>query len=173
LWITSDEFLPDCGKLVDVERQIVFVPLSAAQKEEVVSNGLLKASLLAFSANGALAETFDLAPNSEEVEYAALQVASVAALSAFGARLVVAAELPSSEIIAVDEAEEANGGVTIAKLELAAVTAFFTDSAAPELIEASAAAAKDLSVDEAWEAEPVQRLLSEADLLWHDVSELG
>lgn len=155
------------------QRRVVLVPVSAAQARRLgVQRQPLTGPLPVVTANAALCRTFGVEPGSEESDLAALQVASVRALSATGRRLVLAAQLPGSLLGGpAEQAEAANGAATVEQLEPGQVEAFFTDDDRVDV----AAAARDaagLGVDDAWERPAVQELLGEP-LLWHGVGELA
>lgn len=112
-----------------------------------------------------LAELNYEASDAEEAEYAALVLASVASLSRYGERLVLVAEVDPSLVVA--GADPANGEILLTNCPPSAITAWFSDAEGTGVSEA-ANAARGLSIDEAWEADAVQRLLHTHDLLWND-----
>jgi hypothetical protein len=122
-----------------------------------------------FAATRELRATFDLGDDAdEEAEHAALLVASVAALSQFGARRVLMVEVDPTQIAPGDDL--ANGEVTISRLGDEQIGAWFAE--APEVDSSAAAqAAAGLSVDQAWDLPEVVDLLASHDMLWHDVTE--
>ncbi len=103
----------------------------------------------------------------EEAEHAAMVLASIAALSRYGARLVLVAEV-SADLVSVAP-ESANGQCRIARIDAEAIIAYFTEDPKTDVAQA-AAAARGLSIDQAWEQGAVQDLLLH-DLLWNDVTE--
>jgi len=143
---------------------VVLVPLTRPEWATLQSGGVL-GPLGAHVPTADLGRTFDL-DDPDELERAALLVASVAALQRSGERFVVAAA-------ATFDLEPGGrlGQATIARLTLGDVTAYFVDApAAAGAVRAAAVACRDLDLDEAWDEPDVQALL-EHDLLWHGPSE--
>lgn len=143
---------------------VLLVPLTREEWEQLRAGHTLS-SHDAYAPTAALGRTFDLT-ELEEVERAALLVASVASLLRSGERLVATVEaafdaLPDSHL----------GQAHISGLTMSDVSAYFVDG--PEAADAVAAAAKavhGLDLDAAWERPEVQALL-EHDLLWHGADE--
>ena len=101
----------------------------------------------------------------EEAEYAALVIASVAALTRFGERLVLVAD---SLIMNGDDLE--NGACILTRVVPEAMSCWFSE--APGVDASTAAvASRGLDIDTAWGFDEVQDLLRESDLLWNDVEE--
>ena len=112
------------------------------------------------------------APDSEEVEFAALNYAGVLALSAGSdpLRLVLAADVANRQV--TDGGSEL-GEVTVADLRWTQVQAVFADEPAAELSVARARAdGAGLGLAEAVATEAVATLQSEFDLLWFAPEEL-
>lgn len=151
--------------------EMVFIPLDREQAIEISRGNQLSSSLPAIQGNNLLARSFDLAPDSEEVDLAALQVASVWALLLGGARLVLTARVPSQEI-SEDSYESANGGVRLERLDPSWIEAFFCGQT-PQLDEKSITDASAHTIDDLWDMPSVQQLLSDDPLLWHDITELA
>ena len=104
----------------------------------------------------------------EEAEYAALVIASVAALTRFGERLVLVAEVDDSLIMNGDDLE--NGACILTRVVPEAMSCWFSE--APGVDASTAAvASRGLDIDTAWGFDEVQDLLRESDLLWNDVEE--
>ena len=104
----------------------------------------------------------------EDAEYAALVIASVAALTRFGERLVLVAEVDDSLIINCDDLE--NGACVLTRVVPEAMTCWFSEAPGVDA-SAAAVAVRGLDIDTAWGFDEVQELLHESDLLWNDVEE--
>jgi len=151
-----------------VKRQLVFVPI-AEDEMGVLGGDSLEMPRRAYTVTGELLEElgYDEAA-SEDAEYAALVLASVAGLAEHGIRLVVVAEVEGSLIAAGDD--PGNGQVLLGELPAAAITAWFADEPGTDTADA-AAISRGLTIDQVWETEQVQALLNDHDLLWNDVVE--
>ena len=146
---------------------MVCIPASREQARELLANGSNE-PVAAFAATEHLYQTFDLAPSQDEdAEFATALIASIAALTRFGERLVLVADVDAYE---PDPATEHDGGVIISRLEPQQISAWFVD-ASPAVAEQASRVAEGLSVDEAWELPDVVDLLANHDLCWHDSSE--
>ncbi len=143
---------------------IVLVPL-ARDEWAALRSGATLTDVGAHAPTPALGATFDL-DDPEELERAALLVASVAALLRTGERLVASVDAPY-----VADPAGRLGEARVPALRLADVSAYFVDDpqTAPVVV-AAAAAAAGLDVDTAWDVPEVQGLLAH-DLLWHGASE--
>lgn len=151
-----------------MNRQLVFVPIAPAEMG-VLAGDPLGVPLVAYTVTPQLLDDLGYAPNeSEDAEYAALVLASVAGLATHGVRLVVVAEVDPALVLAGDD--PANGQVLLEALPAEAITAWFTDEPGTD-VSAAAAACNGLTIDQAWELGQVQDLLSRHDLLWNDVVE--
>lgn len=149
---------------------LVCIPVNRDDLVRALTTGL-PGPLVGFAATPALIDTFDLEPDAEEsAEYAAALIASVVALSTWGERLVISAQVPIKNG-SLDDELEANGGVEISELPASAIVAWFSDLSVTEAAVAAKAAAK-LSIDDAWAQPAVVELLRDHDLIWHDLSEL-
>ena len=104
----------------------------------------------------------------EDAEYAALVLASVAALTRFGERLVLVAEVDVSLISGGDDPE--NGACFLTRIAPEAMTCWFSEAPGVDA-SAAAAAVRGLDIDTAWGFDEVQELLRESALLWNDVEE--
>ena len=104
----------------------------------------------------------------EDAEYAALMIASVAALTRFGERLVLVAEVNDSLIMNGDDLE--NGACILTRVAPEAMTCWFSEAPGVDA-SAAAVAVRGLDIDTAWGFDEVQELLRESDLLWNDVEE--
>ncbi len=143
---------------------VLLVPLNRDEWATLQAGHTLS-SHVAFAPTAALGQTFEL-EDLEEVERAALLVASVASLLTSGERLVASVEA-AFDVVADSHVGEAK----VAGLTMGDVSAYFID--APEAAPALAAAVKasvGLDLDAAWELPEVQALL-EHDLLWHGATE--
>lgn len=159
-----------------MERQLTFVPVSRAEAASLATGGDLPAPRPGFAATDALFISQGLAPDSEEEgEYAAMVLASVWGLSHFGERVVLVAELPADLVAEADpdDAETGNGAVSVTAVPSQSVVSWFGDEPeAADAVQVAAGAARGLSVDNAWDLEPVQALVTGHDLLWHSAEEL-
>ena len=155
------------------QRRVVLVPVDGSWARLLaVKHRPLQGPLPVFIANRALCRTFGVEPGSEEAELAALQVASVAALSSGGRRIVLSARLPDTLLGGpLGATEAANGAASLERLAPRQVEAFFTDDDRVD-VTAAARAAAGLDVDGAWGRDAVQELLGEP-LLWHDIGALA
>lgn len=149
-------------------RRIVFIPvaspeLSAFDGDPVIMNRR------AYTVTPDLMAELGYEPSAtEDAEYAALVLASVAGLAAYGERVVIVADVPP-ELIAPGE-DSANGECLLTSCPPSAMTSWFCD--VPGLdVSAAATAARDCAIDQAWELAEVQELLHAHDLLWNDVAE--
>ncbi len=143
---------------------VLLVPLTRAEWDDLRAGQTLS-SHPAFAPTAALGRTFEL-DDLEEVERAALLVASVASLLRSGERLVASVETAFDV-----DADSHLGQAHVAGLTMGDVAAYFIDGpqAADDLAVAARAAAS-LDLDAAWELPEVQTLL-EHDLLWHGATE--
>ena len=127
---------------------------------------LFAGPVAAITANEALHATLDYSPDrAEEAEYAALVLASVWALTKYGERFVVTAEVAAAQVGDGDEA--GNGGVSVTGLRRDQLVAWFDDQTDAA---AAAGSVQGLSLDEAWEHDSVAAVL-EHELLWHTIDE--
>lgn len=151
-----------------MNRQLVFVPIAESELD-VLGGTPLGGDRRAYAVTPELLAELGYGPaEAEDAEYAALVLASVAGLAAYGVRLVVVAEVDPA-LLTVG-ADPANGEVVLAELPTGAITSWFTDEPGTDVTDA-AASAKGLSIDECWELREVQTLLNGHDLLWNDVVE--
>ena len=146
---------------------VVFAPLSRTELA-ALRESPLGGPIAAFAATENLCETFSLAPaDDEEAERTALLLAGLSGLLSDQVRIVVVAESD-----ALDE-EGGFGEVILPGLSWFDVTAIFADDpAAAPAVAAAVKAIPGLGLDAAWDAEPVQRLMSEYDLLWYGPEEV-
>ena len=151
-----------------MKRQLVFLPIAASEMD-VLSGEIAVADRVAYTVTPRLLEELGYGENdSEDAEYAALVLASVAGLAAHGIRLVVVTEVDPSLVSAGED--PANGQVVLAELPTRSITSWFADEPGTDVTDA-AAISKDLSIDQAWDLDQVQDLLNHHDLLWNDVVE--
>jgi hypothetical protein len=143
---------------------LVFLPLSSGQLHSWAGAGTLPGSHAGYAVTPAMAEAFGLT-DPEDAEYTALSVASIAGLIAHGERVV--AVLTSGFPATSDEF----GAVRIDDPVYDAVTALFGEDANPAQAAAVAVTVQGLTLDEAWESDAVQALLTERDLLWYGPAE--
>ncbi len=143
---------------------LVFLPLSGGQLHSWAAGGTLPGSHTGYAVTPAMTEAFGLT-DPEDAEYTALSVASVAGLIAHGERVV--AVLASGFRPTADEF----GAVEVSDPAYAAVTSIFGEDTNPAQAAAVAVTVQGLTLDEAWESEAVQALLTERDLLWYGPAE--
>lgn len=104
----------------------------------------------------------------EDAEYAALVLASIAGLAEHGTRLVIVADVDPASVEPGDD--PANGQVRLRSCPPSAMTAWFADEPGVDVADA-AAISQGLTIDQAWDQPAVQDLLHNHDLLWNDVVE--
>lgn len=151
-----------------VERQLVFIPVRRAELD-AITGGTRLDGRTAHTVTPELLEALGYDPeDAEDAEYAALVLASVAALAAHGERVVVVADIPTSAVEA--GTDPANGQCVASQVPASAITCWFSEGDDVDVADA-AAAAKDLDIDTAWDFPQVQQLLQNHDLLWNDVVE--
>lgn len=147
---------------------LVFVPLSLARLAGWAEAGVLVGPLRGHAVTAGLRAAFEPA-DEEEAEHIALLVASVAALSASGQRVVAVAEAGAAP---APDGDADFGEVIVADLPYAAVQSLFADEAgAGRLVAAGASAAAGRPLAQAWDEPAVITLLERADLLWHGPGE--
>lgn len=155
----------------DSNRVMVAFPVSRDTLRGIVGDTWFRPDSAGYAANAELAATFGV-ETGEETEAAALQMSDVAGLAAgHAARLVIVADVPASSVTASAD-EPGNGAVEHTASHPVYVQdcrAFFTGRCDA----ATAAAARGLSLDEAWELPGVQAMLADQPLAWHDISELA
>jgi hypothetical protein len=147
---------------------VAFVPVSR-NALSALPRAPLSGRVAAFWVTPGLCDTFSLPPTAdEEAERTALLVAGVSSLISYGSRLVLVVEaMPADE----------GGGLgecTLPGVRWGDVSAIFAESSeAQTAVTGAAAAVEGLDLDAAWDAEPVQALMSEHDLLWYGPEEVG
>ncbi len=146
---------------------MVFVPIQEAELAAISGKTALTDCLAHRVTPELLAALGYDEAQQEEAEHAAMLLASIAALSYYGARLVLVAEVAADLVSPAPES--ANGQCRISRIDAEAIIAYFTEDPNTDVAQA-AAAARGLSIDEAWEQAAVQELLLH-DLLWNDVTE--
>lgn len=147
---------------------VAFVPLSR-DALSALTTAPIPGPVAAFGVTPGLCDTFSLPPTAdEEAERTALLLAGVSSLISYGSRLVVVVE----ETPAEDEG--GLGECTLSGVQWRDVSAIFAETPeAQPAVNAAAAAVEGLDLDAAWDAEPVQALMSEHDLLWYGPEEVG
>lgn len=148
-----------------VNRQLVFIPISS---NELGMLGGLPAVVdrAAYTVTPELLTELEYGEDQiEDAEHAAMVLASVAGLSAHGERVVVVAEVDGTQVRPGVDA--ANGQVVLAQCPPSAMIAWFAEEPGVDTSDA-AAAARGLSIDDAWAQPAVQELLENHDLLWND-----
>lgn len=148
-----------------VTRKLVFIPVAASELEMLVGTVPVE-QRRAFTVTEDLLDELGYTQDmSEDAEYAAMVLASVAGLIEFGERVVIVADVDPSLVEPGEDS--ANGECVLTKCPPEAMTAWFTD--APGVLMPTVP--ESASIDEAWELPDVQALLREHDLLWNDVVE--
>lgn len=150
----------------------VFVPLTLADWRQLVSATTLPGPLPAYGVTPGLVAWGGFGPDdTEDALFAAQSVAGVAALTQDeeqpDARRVVAAVAATGFRA---DTESALGAGQVAELELARVTAVFSDD--PDVsVAAARAAARGRDVGEAWDDPVVAEFADAHDLGWYTVAE--
>lgn len=146
---------------------LVFVPIDAARLQTLLNDGLT--DVAAHAATPALYQGLGLDPSmDEDAEFGALTYASVACLLTSPLRGVAVCEVPDRALSGDDDF----GRVSVAQVAPADLRSLFIDE--PEALPLTRAAHRAVAgttLDQAWEDAAVERVLTEADLLWHDADE--
>jgi hypothetical protein len=146
---------------------VAFVPLSR-DTLSALTTAPIPGPVAAFGVTPGLCDTFTLpATADEEAERTALLVAGLSSLISYGSRLVLVVDA------APTDDEGGLGECTLPALAWRDVSAIFAEP--PEAVSAVAAAAaavQGLDLDAAWDAEAVQTLMGEHDLLWYGPEEV-
>ncbi|GAB3821462.1 hypothetical protein GCM10028820_29900 [Tessaracoccus terricola] len=151
-----------------MERQLVFVPIRSDELGAITGAVALERRS-AHTVTPELLEALEYSTGQlEDAEYAAMVIASVAALSAHGERLVLVAEVPPSQVR--PGTDPGNGQVEVLEVRPESVTCWFSEAEGVDYADAAAAAA-GLDIDTAWDFPQVQELLHANDMLWNDVEE--
>lgn len=151
-----------------MKRQLVFIPIAADELSVLAGEPPMGARPAYTVTPELLTELEYTEAESEDAEYAALVLASVAGLAAHGVRLVVVAEVDPSLIRPSED--PGNGEVWLTACPPTAMTAWFAEEPGVEYADA-AAMAQGLTIDQAWDLPQIQELLREHELLWNDVVE--
>ncbi|MDO5065963.1 MAG: hypothetical protein Q4D96_01620 [Propionibacteriaceae bacterium] len=148
--------------------ELVFIPI-AREELGAIDGSVRLGNRVAHRVTPELLAALDYAPEQrEDAEYAALILASVAALATHGERLVLVADVAPALVSQGRDLD--NGECVLSEVPMRSLTCWFSE--APEADwTAAAAAAKGLDIDTAWGFDEVQELLSSSDLLWNDVEE--
>lgn len=151
-----------------MQRQLVFIPIRNDELDAITGVTTLTRRQ-AHTVTSELLEALEYTEaQTEDAEYAAMVIASVAALAAHGERLVLVAEVPASQVSPGTDA--ANGEVVVADVPPESITCWFSEAEGVDFADA-AAAASGLDVDTAWDFPQVQELLHANDMLWNGVEE--
>ena len=147
---------------------VAFVPASRDVLSALVA-APIPGPVAAFGVTPGLCETFSLPPAAdEEAERTALLMAGLSSLISYGSRLVLVVEATPTDD------EGGRGECTVGDVAWRDVSAIFAEpSEAEQAAAAAVAAVHGLDLDAAWDAEPVQALMSEHDLLWYGPEEIG
>ena len=149
-------------------KELVFIPIARDELAAIDGSVLLTGRAAHHVTPELLAALEYTVGQEEDAEYAALVLASVAALTRFGERLVLVADVDTSLIASGDDPE--NGACVLTRIAPEAMTCWFSE-APGEDASAAAIAVRGLDIDTAWGFDEVQELLHESDLLWNDVEE--
>jgi hypothetical protein len=145
---------------------LVFVPLSAAELRAWAESGTLAGPHVAYAVTEAMAAAFGLDDAaSEDAEYTALCIASIAGLMADGVRIVAVAEAGA------DPSGDDFGTVRVTEVPYSLVASLFGEDADPAPAARAAASVAGFSLAAAWDAPEVVSLLADADLLWYGPAE--
>jgi hypothetical protein len=151
-----------------MRRRLVFIPIAPDEMGALAGRSEL-VDRTAYSVTPELLEELGYgAEETEDAEYAALILASVAGLAAHGTRLIVVAEVDPASVEPGDD--PTNGQVRLRSCPASAITAWFADEPGVDVADA-AAISKGMTIDQAWDQPAVQDLLHNHDLLWNDVVE--
>ena len=151
-----------------MKRQLVFIPVGPDELG-VMSGDPAIVQRTAYTVTDELvAELGYEAKDAEDAEYAALVLASVAALCSYGARTVVVAEVDPA--LVSGGVDPVNGQIVLASCPVGAITSWFAEEPGADVADA-AAISRGLTIDQAWYQPAVQALLNSHDLLWNDVVE--
>ena len=147
---------------------VAFVPVSVDTLSALTTSALT-GPVAAFAVTPGLCDTFSLPPTAdEEAERTALLLAGLSSLISYGSRLVLVVEATTTDD------DGGLGESTVSALAWRDVSAIFAEPAeAASAVAKAAAAVQGLDLDAAWDAEPVQALMSEHDLLWYGPEEVG
>lgn len=148
--------------------ELVFIPI---RREELgaIDGSVTLHNRVAYRVTPELLTALDYTPEQrEDAEYAALILASVAALAAHGERLVLVADMAPALVSQGRDVD--NGECVLGEVPQRSLTCWFSEAPGTDWT-AAAAAAQGLDIDTAWGFEEVQDLLSGSDLLWNDVEE--
>lgn len=149
-------------------RELVFIPI-ARDELAAIDGSVPLIDRAAYRVTPELLAALDYeAGQEEDAEYAALVLASVAALTRFGERLVLVAEVEDS--VVRDGDDLVNGACVVSRVAPETMTCWFSEAPGVDT-SLAAAAARGLDIDTAWGFDEVQELLRESDLLWNDVEE--
>jgi hypothetical protein len=146
---------------------VAFVPVSR-DALSALTTAPIPGPVAAFGVTPGLCDTFSLPPAAdEEAERTALLLAGLSSLISYGSRLVLVVEaMPTDD----------GGGLgecTVDGVAWRDVSAIFAEpSDAQPAVGAAVAAVQGLDLDAAWDAEPVQALMQEHDLLWYGPEEV-
>jgi hypothetical protein len=144
---------------------MVFIPTDRSTWQAAASG-----DVAAHAPTEALMEAFDIT-DAEEAEYAAMSVASVAALTRHGSRFVLGAEVSPAQVD--DSDDTGNGEVVVRGLRRAQIVSWFCEELPDDpRVRSAAQEARGLGVDDAWHLDEVQALIGTHALLWHAAEEL-
>lgn len=148
-----------------MKRHLVFIPIAEDELGVLAGDPPVVERSAYTVTPELLAELGYLEAESEDAEYAALILASLAGLTTHGVRLVVVAEV-TEDLIGPAE-DPANGEVRLSSCPVSSMTAWFCEEEGVDYADA-AAIARGLTIDQAWDLPEVQALLQSHELLWND-----
>ncbi len=147
---------------------VAFVPVSVDTLTALTTTPL-SGPVAAFAVTPGLCDTFSLPPTAdEEAERTALLLAGLSSLISYGSRLVLVVETTPTDD------DGGLGESTLPGLSWRDVSAIFAEPPeAAAAVATAVAAVQGLDLDAAWDADAVQALMSEHDLLWYGPEEVG
>jgi hypothetical protein len=147
---------------------VAFVPMSR-DALSALTRAPIPGPVAAFGVTPRLCDTFSLPPTAdEEAERTALLIAGLSSLISYGSRMVLVVEATPTDD------DGGLGECSLPGLAWRDVSAIFAESSeAQTAVTGAAVAVEGLDLDAAWDAEPVQALMSEHDLLWYGPEEVG
>lgn len=143
---------------------LVFLPLSGGQLRTWAAGGTLPGSHTGYAVTPAMLDAFGVT-DSEDAEYTALSIASVAGLLAHGERVVAVLGINARA------GDDEFGAVEVESPSYPQVTALFGEDTDPSQAHSTAISVQGMTLDQAWESTAVRALLHQRDLLWYGPAE--
>ncbi len=159
----------------------VYVPATTTVLQRLLDAGRLEGPQTVFTVTPQLREYYQLGEDVEELEYAALLAAARGSLrlidvdpTAARRRVVLAADVPDQDVVAVDDDEDERGAVRIASdVRLRDVASAHIDGAEAE---ADVSAAVSVVLEADLGSEEAQFVVDQAEgheLAWYATQEIG